>query len=253
MPQLSNSILVLLGGGHASGKKTTAIALKKELLSSMPESSINVKIIDMNEYTTYGKSSVDSSQFPNSKSAAITVNKEEFFQSFPKLKPSRFDFTRLKNDLNEMNQTSSDRSTQDIIIVHGLYALYDKDLREMSHIKVFIDSDSDTRLIRWINRDVLTNKVESLETVINAYLLGARIEMSDYIFPTKEFSDVIMPRGFDANAVKLIIDGILLYFNDKSIQPKRSSLPANNLRPAVIGNFEKEKFDVQKNKFYQLN
>ncbi|KAI5953434.1 hypothetical protein KGF54_002806 [Candida jiufengensis] len=252
MPQLSNSILVLLGGGHASGKKTTALALEKELNSSMPESTVDVKIIDMNEYTDHGISSVDSSQFPKSKSAAITVQKEDFDQTFPKLKPSRFNFAKLKNDLQELNNDVNP-SKQRILIVHGLYALYHKELREMSHIKVFIDSDSDTRLIRWIKRDVLINETESLESVINAYLLGARIEMSDFIFPTKEFSDVIMPRGFENNAVKLIIDGILLYFNDKTIQPKRSSIPVNTLRPSVIGNFEKEKFDVQKNKFYQLN
>ncbi|KAI5969139.1 hypothetical protein CANMA_001806 [Candida margitis] len=246
--QLSNSILVLLGGGHAAGKRTAALSIKDQLRSIMSESSVDVQIINMNEYTDHERSSVDPSQFPSSKSAAITVSKDAS-QSLPILKPSRFNFEKLKRDIKELDGASS---TQTIVLVHGLYALYDKDLRNMAQIKVFIDSDADTRLIRWIRRDVLESESEKLETVINAYLLGARLEMSDYIFPTKEFCDVIMPKGPEPNSVSLVIDGILLFVS-KNDQPKRTDLPFNYLRPAEIGNFEKEKFDVQKNKFYQLN
>ncbi|KAI5954748.1 hypothetical protein KGF57_003771 [Candida theae] len=245
---LATSIVVLLGGGHAAGKRTAALSIRDQLHSTMQEFPIDVQIINMNEYTDHEKSSVDPSQFPSSKSAAITVKKEEKYK-FPILKPSRFNFEKLKHDLRRLDQSSI---TQKIVLVHGLYALYDKELRDMAHIKVFIDSDADTRLIRWIRRDVLEGKTENLETVINAYLLGARVEMSDYIFPTKEFCDVIMPKGPEPNSVSLVIDGILLYVS-KNHQPQRTDLPSNYLRPSEIGNFEKERFDIQKNKFYQLN
>ncbi|KAF6063185.1 Phosphoribulokinase / Uridine kinase family protein [Candida albicans] len=194
---VNRSIIVLLGGGHASGKKTTALSLKEELSAIVPECHVDVQIIDMNDYTVDGKSSIDSSQFVSNKSAAISINK--------------------------------------------------------THIKAFIDSDSDTRLIRWIRRDVLQNQTDSLEGVINAYLLGARSEMSDFIFPTKEFADVILPRGAEPNAVRLIIDGIMLYLNDKHLTNDTTQFPENILRPNEIGNFQKERFDVQKNKFYELN
>ena len=246
--QLSTSILVLLGGGHAAGKRTAALSIKEQLQSMMGESPLDVLVINMNEYTDHEQSSVDPSQFPSSKSAAITVKKEDKHK-VPVLKPSRFNFQKLKHDLRNLDHESK---TQKVVLVHGLYALYDKDLRDMAHIKVFIDSDADTRLIRWIKRDVLEKETEKLETVINAYLLGARIEMSDYIFPTKEFCDVIMPKGPEPNSVSLVIDGILLYVS-KNLQPQRIDLPLNYLRPSEIGNFEKEKFDIQKNKFYQLN
>ncbi|CAK9438468.1 uncharacterized protein LODBEIA_P26920 [Lodderomyces beijingensis] len=244
------TILVLLGGGHAAGKKTTATSIKNELVSTLPKGSIDVRIIDMNKYTDHSKSSVDSSQFTTTKSAAITISKED--KNYPLLKPSRFDFRCLKSDIAAFGEGKSPSSPQRILLVHGLYALYDKELRDSAHIKVFIDSDPDSRLIRWIRRDVLDLKQDSLEGVINAYLLGARSEMSDYIFPTKEFADVIMPRGAEHNAVSLVIDGILLHTGEKN-QPKRLSFSANYLRPTEIGNFEKERFDVQKNKFYQLS
>ncbi|RCK56167.1 putative uridine kinase DAS2 [Candida viswanathii] len=246
----NKSIIVLLGGGHASGKKTTALSLQKELLSTVPEGMVDVKIIDMNHYKDDGKTSIDSLQFASSKSAAITVNND--CAKYPRLKPSRFKFDVLKADLLPDLQAPVS-APQKILIVHGLYALYDKEIRDMSHIKVFIDSDPDTRLIRWIRRDVLTDQVDSLEGVINAYLLGARSEMSDFIFPTKEFADVIMPRGAELNAVRLVIDGIKFYLSDKHINNDKMHLPENYLRPHELGNFRKERFDVQKNKFYELN
>ncbi|EMG47819.1 Uridine kinase [Candida maltosa Xu316] len=152
----------------------------------------------MNRFKSDGKASVDSKQFACDKSAAISINNNT--DKFPRLKPSRFQFDALKAELLQNLETPVDQP-QKILIVHGLYALYDKELRDMSHIKVFIDSDPDTRLIRWIRRDVLKNNIDTLEGVINAYLLGARSEMSDFIFPTKEFADVIMPRGAESNAV----------------------------------------------------
>ncbi|EDK43548.1 hypothetical protein PVL30_001699 [Lodderomyces elongisporus] len=300
-------VIVLLGGGHAAGKSTTARAIKDELLSVLPEGSAEVRIVDMSEYADQAGSSIDTSQFISSKSTAITVSKRgkgkdgndvEDEHNYPILKPSRFNFQKLKIDLNECikkakeppmplssspskaastsgstsgstfgstslatasacssssSSSSSSSQPQQIIIVHGLYALYDKELRDMAQIKVFIDSDADTRLIRWIKRDVLGTKSNTLEEVINTYLLGARIEMSDYIVPTKEFADIVMPRGAEPNAVRLVIDGILLHKGEKltSISAHRQSFSDSHLRPSRF--FEKERFDVQKNKFYQLN
>ncbi|CAI5757875.1 unnamed protein product [Candida verbasci] len=239
---MTSNIIILLGGGHASGKKTTALSLKHELGKTLTKK-IEVLIIDMNEFKfdNFTKNSIDSSMF-NSKSSAITINNNQ--NQFPKLIPSRFKFDELKSYIK-----CQEGGNQKILIVHGLYALYDKELRNMSHIKVFIDSDPDTRLIRWIRRDVLNEQIDTLEGVINAYLLGARSEMSDFIFPTKEFADVIMPRGAENNAINLIIDGIMSMSNLN--EPMH--LPENYLRPHEFGNFRSEVFDVQKNTFYDLN
>lgn len=193
------SIIVLIGGGHASGKTTAADLLKIEVTKTFPE--LSVKLIDMDNYLIPGM--INESRYSSSKSTAITVSNEVF----QPLKPSRFDFKQLKDDLTQ-------DETQ-LVIVHGLYALYDKEIRDLSKFKIFISSDADTRLIRWIRRDVTSGNC-SLETVINKYLQGARAEMNDFINPTKEFSDVIMPTGAEANAVGLIVDGISPYVGKQS-------------------------------------
>lgn len=199
------SIVVLIGGGHASGKTTAAKLLKHELEEAFKSVRLNIQLIDMEHYLK-PEDKISSSKYSSSKSAAITVNGIKDNQ-FPPLKPSRYDFSQMKADLK-----SSVAKRGNIILVHGLYALYDKDIREMSKIKVFISSDADTRLIRWIRRDVVGGS-EGLETVINRYLQGARAEMTDFINPTKEFSDVIMPTGPETSSIGLLVDGIIPFIS----------------------------------------
>lgn len=233
----SSSVIVLVGGGHASGKKTTALWIEKEiqvLATPLPL----IEVIDMNTYMD--PSAVTTLDDTNT--SAITVG----IKNLLSLKPSRFDFAALKKHIRTKLATES---TQHLIIVHGLYALYDKELRDMSQIKVFIGGDSDTRLIRWIRRDVLGSGEAKLETIINSYLHGAKQEMSDYIFPTKEQADVILPRGAELNAILLIVDGILPFLGIERMSEPSSS---NVLRPHEKS-FQNERFDVQKGKYYELS
>lgn len=234
---MPENIVVLIGGGHASGKKTTALWIKKDIHKFDP--SLHIEVVDMNAYED--KSAVLAPT--KAKNAAITVGDKKG----PALKPSRFDFETLKTHIRNL---AIDNSGQKLVIVHGLYALYDKELRDMSLIKVFLSGDADTRLIRWIRRDVLDDSL-GLETVINSYLHGAKQEMSDYIFPTKERADVIMPRGPEANAVSLIVDGLLTYLDIPGLERMSEPSSSNVLRPSE--SFQNERFDNQKGKYYELN
>ena len=61
----------------------------------------------MNDYTVDGKSSIDSSQFVSNKSAAISINKSN--DKLPRLKPSRFQFDKLKTFLlNNLDTPSNE-------------------------------------------------------------------------------------------------------------------------------------------------
>lgn len=229
-------IIVLIAGGHACGKKTAAIALRDELSSTFTDMHLNIELKDMADYLN-DSDDLKSARYSSSKSTAITVQDVNDLR-FPPLKPSRFDFDQLKHDIRSCNTNAAIASTS-ILIVHGLYALYDKELREMSHLKVFISSDADARLIRWIRRDVLTG-ANNLETVINQYLQGARAEMNDFINPTKGFSDVILPSGPEPNAISLLVDGIAPYIS--KLQTYTPHLRATELN-----------YRDDKSSFYELN
>lgn len=231
------SVIVLIGGGHACGKKTTAMLLKQELEKTLVNSSINVELVDMSDYEE--KSTVN---YSSTTTTAISIDNYEKRQSA--LKPSRFDFVKIRSFLqnNESNQS------QTIYLVYGLYALYDKQLRDMSNIKVFISSDADVRLIRWIKRDVVNGEKLTLNYVLNSYLQGAKQEMNNYIITTKEYADVIMPRGADSNAVNLILDGVF-----KNLYNVKYGLNIESyLRPSDDSPVYDQYHDMKHN-YYELN
>ena len=54
---------------------------------------------------------------------------------------------------------------RDIIILEGLFILYDERIRDLIDIKVFVDTDSDVRIIRRILRD-MKERARSLDSII---------------------------------------------------------------------------------------
>lgn len=83
---------------------------------------------------------------------------------------------------------------RDIIIVEGILILCDPALRDMLDMKIFVDADSDERLIRVINRDII-ERGRTVEMVIERYERILRPMHLQHIEPTKRYADLIIPQG----------------------------------------------------------
>ena len=81
-----------------------------------------------------------------------------------------------------------------VILVEGILVLGWPEIREQLDIKIFVDTDSDLRIIRRIRRDVL-ERGRSLEFVLKQYLETVRPMHQQFIEPTKRFADIIIPEG----------------------------------------------------------
>ena len=81
-----------------------------------------------------------------------------------------------------------------VIIVDGLLILWDKELRSMMDIKVFVDTDSDLRFIRRLSRDI-QERGRSAESVIEQYITFVRPMHMEFVEPSKRYADVIIPEG----------------------------------------------------------
>ena len=90
-----------------------------------------------------------------------------------------------------------------VIVIEGLFALYDADLRKMLSLKVFVDTATDVRFIRRLQRD-MAERSRSAESVINQYLETVRPMHKQFIEPTKRYADVILPHGANGPAVDII-------------------------------------------------
>ena len=81
-----------------------------------------------------------------------------------------------------------------VIIIEGIMTLVDRKLRNMMDLKIFVDTDSDERLIRNILRDVV-ERGRTVDMVLNRYLEVLKPMHEQFIEPTKKYADIIIPQG----------------------------------------------------------
>lgn len=83
-------------------------------------------------------------------------------------------------------------------------------------MKLFVDTDADTRLARRVLRD-MKQLGRSLEHILEGYKNHVKPSFEDFCLPAKKYADVIIPRGADnLVAVDLIIQHIRDFLNNKS-------------------------------------
>lgn len=81
-----------------------------------------------------------------------------------------------------------------VIIVEGILALCNKELRELMDLKIFVDADPDERLIRVIERDIL-ERGRTAKMVMDRYIDVLKPMHLEFIEPTKRYADLIIPQG----------------------------------------------------------
>ena len=83
---------------------------------------------------------------------------------------------------------------REVIIIEGILALCDPQLRAMMDLKVFVDADPDERLIRVIQRDVV-ERGRTAEAVMERYTRVLKPMHQQFIEPCKRYADLIVPEG----------------------------------------------------------
>ncbi|MEE9349032.1 MAG: uridine kinase [Flavobacteriaceae bacterium] len=79
-----------------------------------------------------------------------------------------------------------------VIIVEGILILNNKELRDLFDIKIFVHADADERLIRRLRRDI-KERGRDLEEVLNRYQHTLKPMHEQFIEPTKNYADIIIP------------------------------------------------------------
>lgn len=83
-----------------------------------------------------------------------------------------------------------------VIIVEGILVFTEAVLREQFDIKIFVDTDSDIRLIRRIRRD-LEQRGRTFQSVRDQYYATVRPMHLEHVEPSKRWADLIVPEGGD--------------------------------------------------------
>ena len=100
-----------------------------------------------------------------------------------------------------------------VIIVDGILIFENKELRDLMDIKIFVDADSDERLIRVIERDII-ERGRTVQMVVDRYRAVLKPMHLEFIEPTKRYADLIIPQGGEnEKAIEIMRTYILHHLN----------------------------------------
>ena len=96
----------------------------------------------------------------------------------------------------------------DVVLMEGILVFYNQELRDMFHMKLFVDTDPDTRLSRRVLRD-MSDRGRDLDQILHQYANFVKPAFEEFCLPVKKYADVIIPREADnLVAINLIVQHI---------------------------------------------
>ena len=104
---------------------------------------------------------------------------------------------------NRLDETVNTKPRK-VVIVEGILILTHPEVRELFDIKIFVHADSDERLIRRLKRDI-AERGRDLDEVLTRYQTTLKPMHQQFIEPTKEFADLIIPNNrYNTVAVDIV-------------------------------------------------
>ena len=192
-------LIIGIAGGTGSGKTTVV----QKILQSLPADT--VAVIPQDSYYN------DQSDLP------LEVRKKTNFDH-----PDAFEWDLLSAHIDDLRHGHSiEQPTysyltctrleetihvepREVIIVEGIMTLYDKKLRDLMDLKIFVDAEPDERLLRVIERDT-AERGHPLEMLMTKYRNVLKPMHDEFIEPTKLYADIIIPNGGEnARAVAMM-------------------------------------------------
>jgi len=93
---------------------------------------------------------------------------------------------------------------QPVILLEGILLFADEAVRKLMDVKIYVDTDSDIRFIRRLERDI-KERGRTTESVVRQYLSTVRPMHLEFVEPSKRHADVIIPEGgFNEVAMDMI-------------------------------------------------
>ncbi len=199
MPKIYNMLIIGIAGGTGSGKTTVVNQIIEELKNE------EVDVISQDSYyqdtshLTYEERTRINFDHPKSIDFDLLVSHLKDLKAGKNIQQPVYSF-------REHNRTAETVTIEPrkVIIVEGILILTHPDIREMFDIKIYVHADSDERLIRRLKRDI-AERGRDLEEVLNRYQTTLKPMHQQFIEPTKEFADIIIPTNrYNTVAVDIV-------------------------------------------------
>lgn len=199
----NKTLLIGISGGTGSGKSTVT----KKLVELIKEE--NVAVIEEDSYykdqsnISFEERVKTNYDHPFAFDNKLLIEHLKDLKSGKSIEKPLYDF-ELHNRKNETLLVEA----KEVVILEGILILSEEEIRDLLDIKVFVDTDSDVRIIRRILRDI-KERGRSLDSVIYQYMKTVRPAHLQFIEPSKKYADIIIPEGgYNDVAIDLIYQKI---------------------------------------------
>ncbi|PID94307.1 MAG: uridine kinase [Bacteroidetes bacterium] len=190
-------LVIGIAGGSGSGKTTVV----RELVKRLPKDSVSVisqdfYYRDKGHLTPEEKRRINFDHPDSIEFSLLNQHLDALAQGHTVQRPiySYVTCARSKETLP--------LSPRRVVIVEGILIFTDQELCKRLDVKVYVDADSDDRLMRIIHRDI-RDRGRSYSDVLSHYEMWVKPMHQTFIEPTKRYADLIIPQG---GANKIAID-----------------------------------------------
>ncbi|XP_055289079.1 uridine-cytidine kinase-like 1 isoform X4 [Moschus berezovskii] len=226
--QSKEAFAIGLGGGSASGKTTVARMIIEALdvpwvvLLSM-DSFYKVLTRQQQEQAAHNNFNFD---HPDAFDFDLIISTLKKLKQGKSVKVPIYDFTThsRKKDWKTLYGAN-------VIIFEGIMAFADKTLLELLDMKIFVDTDSDIRLVRRLRRDI-SERGRDIEGVIKQYNKFVKPAFDQYIQPTMRVADIVVPRGSgNTVAIDLIVQHVHSQLEERELSVRAALASAHQCHP----------------------
>lgn len=187
-------------GGTASGKTSTCYIIQKQLGGT------KVVILSMDSFYL-GLSEDDNPDDVDFDHPAM-FDWDLMFTVLNELKNGRAVEVPIYNFESHRREGSELIQPEGCVIFEGILSLYDRRVRELFDMKIFVDTPADIRLIRRIRRDV-AERARTWQSVLDQCEKSVIKAFDQFIEPTKKYADLIIPRGkTNLTAISVMVNQI---------------------------------------------
>ena len=181
--------IIGVSGGTGSGKTTLVSTLAEKANSS------NVKVISQDSYykdtshLSFEERTHINFDHPDSIEFSLLAQHLQQLKAGQAIEQPEYSFI-------EHNRTSNTRTVAPcgVLIVEGILVLSQPEVRKYCDFTIYVDADSDERLIRRIERDT-RERGRDLEEVLSWYRNTLKPMHLQFIEPSKEYADLIIPNN----------------------------------------------------------
>ncbi|KAI1711234.1 uracil phosphoribosyltransferase domain-containing protein [Ditylenchus destructor] len=217
---LKKSYLIGICGGSASGKTTVAQSIIERL--EMPWVTVLsmdsfYKVLNAEQHELAAKQEYNFDH-PDA------FDFELLYETLVRLRDGKsvevpvYDFTTHRRDKNPKLMYGAD-----ILIFEGILSFHRPEIAVLMDMKVFVDTDSDIRLVRRLERDI-SQRGRDVTGVLDQYLKFVKPAFDTFIAPATKLADIIVPRGGENHiAIDLIVRQIKNQLVERGYEASKAS------------------------------